>query len=356
MALPCAVIAVSVAMAPWITSVRDIRERVPPLPRKPVLLYRHDATSFFYTSADLLHPEELGEPGEFLRAVLIDVFPMNEGQSSRTLSWATNAFHAVVADDPPSLAAEIGRSIGGPPTLSRGDVKVVPLPADSRYRARSGLQAFVTMAVRSFDKPLPAVNAAPIQFAVAADNAFRALHERGIQRIGIGLMPVPDRIGQPVSRPDSWSRILAAADAAGIANDAEIVVFGGWGMLPQTRQATDAAFRSAWEGQRRTLQTSAREIAHERPRLVALLALAALLRWRKRRNFLRFGRVVALGVLAAGLTVTLVELAHYLVMIPPAIVFLIECVLAIAAGIGLERIVAFDPKKEIEPEKEGAGP
>lgn len=356
--IPLLLVAASLAAAPYLTSVRGVAGEPPSLVEQPHLLYRHDRTSFYYTSADLLHPEAFGPPGAFIDAIVFDIFATGEGVTRpfERMTWFTRSWAAIAGSPQPSSVADIDAAeafraaVGGPPRAPRGDAIVIPVAA-AAYRERSGVQQIAALAIRAPDAPPPA-DGAPQQFGHALARAFDGLRSAGVEGVGIPRMAVVDRIGQQqTSRTESWERILSAAGSQGVTSGMRTILFGGWGVDPVSRAATDDSFRAAWRLARPTLQQQARDIAHERFRLGAVIAFAALCRWRLLRRPVGWTRALALALLAPGLAVAIAEgarwLAPALTGLPVALLFAAEFGAALAAGVLIEAIVTFDPKRAV---------
>jgi hypothetical protein len=163
-------------------------------------------------------------------------------------------------------------------------------------------------------------------------------------------MVVRDRIGRSGSRAESWETIIARADEAARKSGMQRVLFGGWGIDPRARAATDAAFRGVWERQRRVLERQTREIADERVRVGGFLAFAALVQWVARRRSVHPLRLVALATVAGTIAVTIAAAAQWLgatFSVSPAAIFSVECAAALVAGAAIEQVVQFDPRKTV---------
>jgi len=359
--VPLVALAASFFIAPYITSLRDVTDAPPPLVIRPHLLYRHEHISFFYTSADLLHPEAFGRPGEFIEAVLFDIWPGGEGTSRpiESLTWFTRTWSVIAGGPTPSSQADVDlaerfrSSIGGLPRMKRGQIALFALPAQSTYGRQSGLRELVALAIHPPPDPGSAAGGTPLLFSEALERAFRGLGDAHVRSAGIPRMIARDTIGQAGSRAESWKMILPAADAKARATGIRTVLFGGWSIDPRARAATDEAFRIAWEQRRQELATDMKVIAHEQWRSGALIAFAALLRWHLKRRTVRWLRVLALIIVAAGLALMIAQATQWLwahVPGPAVAVFLLECATALAAGAAIEQVVQFDPKKAVRDE------
>jgi hypothetical protein len=351
--LPLGILATSFAIAPYVTPVRSLTGAVAPSVTTPQLLYRHDGTDFFYTSADVLHPDRFGLPGQYFEAVVFDVWASGEGVThvGEQLTWIVLIWNSIKgpgdwgrADF--DLAESFRSSMGGPPRIPRGEALSFELPSSSTYRRQSGLRQLVALAIRNPD-PLPSGSNTPPLFPQALRQAFATLRDRGVRSVAVPRMTAQATIGEKGSRASSWKVILQETDVAARAARIRRVAFGGW----STDGLTDAAFRTAWASRRTELLSESATIAHEQLRLAAIIAAAALLRWHLRGRMLRWQHVLALAVLAPPTAFSITGAGRWLTsaITPGAVgVFVTECLVAIAAGWTIERIVRFDPKKVIE--------
>jgi len=172
-----------------------------------------------------------------------------------------------------------------------------------------------------------------------------------VRSAGVPRMVARPTVGQPGSRAESWQMILREADIQGRKAGMGKILFGGWGIDPRARASTDAAFRAVWEQRRQELAAGADDIAHEQWRVGALIAFAALLRWHRKHRAIRWLRVIALAVIAAGLALTIAKIAQWLgatVSASAAVVFLCKCVIALCVGAAIEKVVKFNPKEEVQ--------
>lgn len=205
------------------------------------------------------------------------------------------------ADD--DLAERFKIAIGGPARVSRGGVALFEVPAGSTYGRMSGVRTLAALATR----PPPGADAdpagtselgSPQLFDEALERAFRELRGRHISTVGVPRMIIRDRIGRPGSRAESWETIIARADEAARKTGVQRVLFGGWGVDPRSRAATDAGFRDVWMRQRRTLEGQSRDLADERVRVGGVLAFAAIVQRLARRRTVRLLRLVALATVS----------------------------------------------------------
>jgi hypothetical protein len=357
--VPLVLLVVSAFSAPYVTSVRAVAGSPATLQMQPHLLYRHGSTAFYYTSADLLRPEAFGKPGEFIEAVVFDVWASGEGVSKPTesLTWFQRTWSAVAggpeltSPDDVDVAEAFRATIGGPPRLARGTISLVSLPDNSTYRAKSGLRHLIALAARPPD-PSPLTNGAPQQLDQALERAFAELRKSGVSSAGVPRMAVVSTLGEEqLPRSQSWQRILSMTDVKAQSTGMRTILFGGWGVDPESRAATDTSFGTAWEIRRQELDAESRAIAHEGWRIGALVAFAALLRWQLQRRAITWSRLLALAIIAPGFAVAVSRGAHWLgsslEAVPTSLLFAAECVVALGAGAVIERIVRFDPKEEM---------
>ncbi|HVE72502.1 MAG TPA: hypothetical protein VNI54_14150 [Thermoanaerobaculia bacterium] len=344
-------------VAPYLTRAGDLAGSLPSQPQKPVALYRRDRTTFHYVCADLLHPEAFGEPGAFVEAVVSDIWAAGEGDGRRieSLTWFIRTWSAIAGAPRPvsqrdvAIAESYRAAIGGAPRLRRGEALLFVLPTDSSWRKRSGLRAVVAIATRPPSEGATD-DGTPLLFPQGLGKAFGAIRGAGVRSVGVPRMVARTTIADRGSRADSWHMILRESDDKARSAGLRAVLFGGWGIDPRGRSATDAAFRNTWEQRRLELLAETRVFTHERLRLGALIAFAALARWIWKKRPLRWLRLVALVIVAAGLAVSIAAAGRWawsFVDAPAWLVFAAECALALAAGTAIEWVVQFDPKKLI---------
>ena len=363
LALPLALLAVSFAMAPYVSGVGALNPPPPPLTTTPYLLYRHENVSFFYTSADLLHPEVFGKPGQYIESVVFDVSPRGEegARPPEGLTWFVRIWNAIKGEQADSaadlrIAEEFREWFGKEPRLDRGGVDRFALPETSTYRRASGLRQLVGLGIRLPPDGTPGLSGTEQLFPQALARAFRDLRGSGLSSVGVPRMGVRATLGADGSRGSSWQMIMRDVDTQARAAGLRTVLFGGWGVEPRARESTDAAFRTAWEGRRSQLAGESHDAAHERLRLGALIAFGALLRWHRRWRPLRWIRVLALGLVAGTLALGIAEGARSLAAATDAsatLVFALESIVALAVGLVIERVVTFDPKKILQEDAGG---
>ena len=160
--IPAAVLVASIGVHPQFFDVTIVQSDGQADSRGPVPLYRRGGATFYFTTADLLHPEAFGAPGAFIDAVAFDVVPATErGPDAGFPTWILQIARALKLQDAD------GHAIGAPSlqeadtklldelatvfvpglTLRRGMTRSLALPEASTYRARSGLRVLTAMAV-----------------------------------------------------------------------------------------------------------------------------------------------------------------------------------------------------------------
>jgi hypothetical protein len=349
--LTLAVLVWSVAVAPYVSEVGAVRAAaLEPFPDAPVLLYRHQRVQFFYTSADLLHPEKFGRPGQFAGSVIFDILPAEAGaltSTGRVPTWILMIWNAIRSggdvDTAESLRSEMGRNLA----LDRGAAKLFEIPAQSPYRQVSGISHFAAIAVSIPPAEMQTGSKSPQLFGQGMGNAFRMLVARNNPSAGVPRITVRTQVGDTGSWLSFWTSILTEVDALARATGMRAILYGGWSPDAEVHKITDSAFRSAWETHKGELRREAKTVTHEKLRLAALIVLAALLTWHRRGAEYNWKRIVALAVLAGGFAYSIAQAGQWIAgntALAAGGIFALEAVMAIALGIFIESVVRFDPK------------
>lgn len=358
--LPLLLIAVSLALAPRLFETRLFADEINPLAQTPVLLYRRGMARVYYTSLDLLHPQQFSRPRELVEAVFFDVWPAKEGHATplEKLTWIEQIATALASD----AGSDVDRrtltdfltSFSGPPQLERGTTRLFPVPVGSSYRQVSGVSTFVAMAIkdpaqRDVDRAAPGTNPS---FERALGTGFNEVKARGISKVGVPFMFVPDLLGQSVSRNRSWTKLLDHVGRAADQNGVRVVVLGGFGIVPESREKTDLDFRQAWRDWKLLFESERRRPEHEKIRLAAVASFCALLSAAGKMLQFSLRRAVALLVLAGSLAGSVPDIIGAIQpMFPPlqhpVANLVLSGLLAAAAGLFLDTVVKFEPKKEV---------
>jgi hypothetical protein len=377
--LPIALLGVSFVVTPHLFTVGSLRHGdLAPLPDLPVLLYRRGTFAVYYTSRDLLHPEAFGRPGQFYQAIVFDIWPANEGNADDVdrLTWILQIYRALQVQDAEgkpmpnvratdvdeSLAQDFRRTFIGPPKLERGQVLPFLVPVESTYRKISGIAALLAMAVKNpgENRFYPRLVGTPQLFAQSLELALKTAAEKKLTGVGVPFIPASGAVGESVSPSRSWMRILDEVDRKAAPSGMQRVVLGGYGLLPETRKATDRAFRQAWTEWRDKLEGDANRPAQEEIRLTALIALASLAGALWRRKPFAWQRVLAMLVIAATLAVSVVSLFNWVQPLLPRsvlwpVALMIKVLLAVLAGAFIDRLVRFEPHAALKQEEPQQG-
>jgi hypothetical protein len=374
--LPVSLLVASILSSPHLFTVNGSQQDIKALPDYPVLLYRRNSLAVYYTSSDLLHPERFGKPGQFYQAVVFDVWPANEGHSTSvtSLTWIHQirlAFDlqdasgnplpdAQATDADNQVAKDFLHTFIGPPKLERGKVLTFPIPSESTYGKMTGLKSLIAMAIKDpGDKNLfPHLKGTPSLLSQSIAEAFKQGGERKLTGLGIPFMPTSAELGQTAPQTTSWKIIFDEIDSRANSNGIAIVVLGGWGVLPENREQTDRAFRQAWAEWHNKLGDDQRRPVHEQIRLTGLIALAALIGGWRRKKLFTVSRLIAVLVIAATLGITVVSLFNWVQPLMPSLILgtaslVVKAILAVIAGAFIDKIVGFEPKKELQTEPGG---
>lgn len=154
--IPLGVLAWSVAHSPYVAIVGDLRTTpLPPEPKVPILLYRDQGTQFLYTASDLLRPDAFGVPGQFIDAVVYDVWPTGQAPATtpgQNLAWYMLIWKALAGEQlkPLDVSAADGfrTAMGNALRLDRGAATVYAIPSESSYRSQSGITQIGALGIR----------------------------------------------------------------------------------------------------------------------------------------------------------------------------------------------------------------
>jgi hypothetical protein len=359
-----AVLLASWLRAPWLFELQ-VSARALSVPERGIeTLYRRKATSVHVTGADLLHPEHFSRPGELLQAVVLG-YGAAARRADRVPSWnplVARALRLESSDDGAAAhadeLADTDRRIleewasafplvPDLPTrrkLAAGEIHVFLLPADSAYRAQSGLCALL-----------------PTGYETAADGNVRMLARQlatmatspgrdCIEGVGIPYMELAAAGQSDLNAEANYAALLRAADAVADAGSLDDVVIGTWATSSSSRQSLRRAFEHAWADNREGLVRGGSGAAHESLRLACLALLAAFTGILWRREPLDASSAAALFVVVgSGLTLAfwlLTFLQPVLVdVVSDRVVLGVKAVLSVVAGWHLRRLVAYDPRE-----------
>ncbi len=357
--MPVIVIAISIAQVPYVRASDIAAGDLVTLPSTPVFLYRRATTTFYYTSADLLQPTA---PSPRWEMVVYDVFPSGEGHDTgnNSLTWTRQMRRALSGQlgDAPyegtadvETAARFDSEASAAASRTRGTAALFVLPATSMFARDSGIRAFVQLAVK--DPGELDVDGRTKGNAQRLGDALSAALTQGAKQghtsVGIPFMFAPDKLGDTITREQSWIRLLRTASDLAPAAGMQTVVFGGFGLVPRSRETTDRAFAQAWREYRVTLPQSS-ELANQSIRVPALVALAAFLGSALRRRPFSARRLIAIGVLAPTIAVgalALVDSFKVLAAMPPFAAAATVIVACLLIGLFIDVVASYDPAKEL---------
>jgi len=338
------------------------------LPDRPVPLYRRDGLTLFFTSRDLLHPEDFGKPTEFYESVIFDVWPANEVHSLPVQStWIRQITYAMsvrdaegkplpkidARDEDRNLALDFMRSFAGSPRLERGKIALFPVPTNRTYRTMSGVNTFVALAVKDPGQRylFPQLNGSSQLFGSALGLALQEVRNRRLKGVGIPFIPVSGSLGEESSQTSAWEAILQELDARAVRSRL-FVVLGGYGLLAQNRDQTYRSFRQAWAEWHHKLDKNENEPVQEPIRLTALIAFAATVGAAVRGRRFALRRIAAMMVISASIAVAVTAFFDWTLPLWPTGLLgmtsiVLKGVVAIAAGIFIDQIITFDTKKAL---------
>ncbi|MBM3773801.1 MAG: hypothetical protein FJW37_01405 [Acidobacteria bacterium] len=214
---------------------------------RPVLLFSRANFSSFYTSADILHPEAFGAPGEFYEAVLFDILAAGEGEPFplNRLTWVRQIDRALrmLPPDPrleaderersaEPAAEEFLRTFAGAWRTARPGFVAFRVPESSNFRRRSGITRIIGLAVKephSPDKPLLNQGNDSL-LAPGFEAVFEALSREKVRSVAIPFLSVSERLGEYAPEAKRWQIILEAANQAAPDTGIRKIVFGAWGI------------------------------------------------------------------------------------------------------------------------------
>jgi len=343
---------------------------VPPLIEEPVLLYTRSNLSVYYTSNDLLHPRSFGAPGQFYEAIIFDIWPSKEGEPRsissltwiRQIAWALalrNAQGERLPDSPPtqedqSIMTDFSRTFFGAPKLERGKTASFIVPPDSTYSKRSGIQAFIGMAIKDVGKKrlYPNLVDSPQLFGPSLALAFGEIANKGLTGVGVPFMHVSGSLGKSAPQSVSWQRILEEVDRKAISSGVKTVVLGGYGLIPRNRELTDKAFREAWGERQRTIANQSNLLEHEPIRLTALISLSALAGAIWKRKAFNFKRLIAIFFLGGALAASIISLFDWFMpllsgTLSREIALSSKVAFALVIGVLIDYVAGLEPKKDL---------
>lgn len=361
--------AVSLVRAPYFFSATKFSEDIELLPEKPIPLFRHGRTCVYYTSQDLLHPEIYGKPGEYFQALIFDVWPKDEGHttSGGGLTWIrqiTKALAVLDAEGNPilniqatsrdkTLADRFQSRFSGSPELPRGSILPFPVIPEATYRKTSGVQCLIAAAVRDPEN-LGDTNISkgrnPL-FAQSLRLAFDYVANNNLSGIGVPLIMIPAFVRQSALRSESWEKILEEVDRIAGKTSIAAVVLGGYGVVHESREKTDEAFRQAWKNWQIKLESESGQLVHKELRFSTLIVLAAFTGASLRKKAFKLKRLIAMSIVATSLSASVGKVLDWGQSFLPDVgnlaLIVVGLLLAITAGVFIDQIIAFEPEKEL---------
>lgn len=366
--VPCFLLGLSFLNAPYIFYMAISDNTLGELTGTPSLLYRKGTTSFYYTSMDLLHPEELGDPGQYIQGIVFDLLPQGESDTNslkyltwvRQIAWALSLKDADGDELPGYFNTAPDRALADSfryrfvqnLELERGRVTSFTIPEGAQFRQASGLRTIVAVAIKDPGRNrLRSDHLGEDQlFGIGLRRAFEEMNKAGVTGVGIPFMSASAGLGEGLTQMDSWLHILSVCDSITTGSDVRRVLYGGFGLIQANREITDRKFRDAWTSWKDILRRKGSIASHEYIRLTAIIIFFSAISSMLRKQHISIKWCVAVVMTAAGLSIAVSSLIGWLYplwsgVVTGGVVLCIKIILSTAAGIFLTSIVRFDRKE-----------
>jgi hypothetical protein len=312
-------------------------------------LYRHQACRFAFTTQDLLAFDRERPRNDGIGAVLFDVYPGEAGPPTNAkLTWIRQIASAVRGAGDEGTAQRFESEIIGR-TYAVGEAFAFQMPMESPFVGRSGTRLFIALAVRH-SRVTPVTDQ---HFTDALLRAIRIASDDGVKTVGIPFLNPPAIMKTGQDRHGAWKLLLQTAHTSACAPSGGRVIFGGYGLLPESREENLRAFESAWSDWRASLQRTSHATNHDRLRTSLVALIAALLTSLGRKRELTVPRFLAMVVAGGIIGVAVIDgLSQWLVPLLPAelaqrFIGVAQLLVAALAGALMEHWVRFDWKKQI---------
>jgi hypothetical protein len=314
-------------------------------------LYRYQGCRFAFTTQDLLAFDQARAHNEGIGAVLFDVYPGEAGrQTNAKLTWIRQIASAVRGAGDEAGAQQFESQVINR-EFTVGEVFAIAMPTRSPFVEHSGTRRFIALAVR-YSSITPVDDQ---HFTDALLRAIRTALDGGVNVIGIPFLTPPAILKTGQDRHGAWKLLLQTAHGSACAARGGRVIFGGYGLLPESRDGNLRAFESAWSDWRAFLQRTAHATHHDRLRTSLIVLIAATLTSLGLRRELTVARFLAMVVASGTIGVAIIDgMSQWLTPLLPAdwtqqLTGVAQLLVAAVAGALMEPWIRFDWKKQISP-------